>query len=271
VKRETGVRRASYPVHPESLPPGEIREEHYCVRFASSLDELDAVLRLRYEVFNLELGEGLDVSHATGRDEDEFDAACHHLLVIDDAHGGVVGTYRVQTAAMAARHRGFYSAGEFVLETLPDEIVDQAVEVGRACVSRPYRNRHVLFLLWKGLGAYLTWNRKRYLFGCCSLTSQDNAEGHRVLRHLEREGHVHPSLRVEARAGWECSGGWEGDPGEVVVPPLFKIYLRYGAKVCSPPVLDRFFKTIDFLVVLDVNGLEPDAYRTFLHSGGGSR
>jgi len=47
------------------------------------------------------------------------------------------------------------------------------------------------------------------------------------------------------------------------LPQLFRIYLRYGAKVCGPPAIDRFFKTIDYLVVLDVDELDPDTHATF--------
>jgi putative hemolysin len=33
--------------------------------------------------------------------------------------------------------------------------------------------------------------------------------------------------------------------------------------VCGPPAIDRRFKTIDFLVLLDVAGLTPRAHRLF--------
>ena len=32
--------------------------------------------------------------------------------------------------------------------------------------------------------------------------------------------------------------------------------MRYGAQVCGPPAIDRTFKTIDYLVLLDVSGLD---------------
>ena len=46
----------------------------YRVRLAITPDDLHAAQRLRFEVFNLELGEGLAASHALGRDEDAYDA-----------------------------------------------------------------------------------------------------------------------------------------------------------------------------------------------------
>ncbi len=257
--------QAGHPAVPASVPQDTIDRGRYRLRFARDLDDLDSVLRLRYEVFNVELGEGLDASHETGRDRDAFDDTCHHLMVEDVGAGRLVGTYRMQTAEMAARAGGFYTAGEFLLDGIPDDIVQSAVEVGRACLAQDYRNRQVLFLLWKGLAAYMIQNRKRYLFGCCSLTSQDPAEGLRALRQLDAGGHMHPELRVLPRPALTCALPAGAEPGDekVRIPILFRTYLRYGAKVCGPPAIDREFKTIDFLVLLDVQALEPDLYRLY--------
>jgi putative hemolysin len=246
------------------VPLEEIGDSRYVVRFAQSGPELDAVLRLRFEVFNLELGEGLAASYDTGRDEDEFDAVCRHLMVVERASGTVVGTYRLQTSAMAAAGRGFYSATEFDLSGLPGSVLEDAVELGRACIAKSHRNTRVLFLLWRGLAAYVAHNRKRYLFGCCSLTSQDPAEAGRVLDYLASEGHMHPQLVVSPHRQFECLSGVEAPgKGDVTIPRLFGIYLRYGAAVCGAPAIDRAFGTIDFFVLFDVDALTRQAHRAF--------
>lgn len=257
--------RTRYPVLAERVPAASVTHGRYRMRFAHSVDDLDAILRLRFQVFNVELGEGLETSHQTGRDQDAFDAVCHHLMIEDVNSDRVVGTYRMQTDEMASAHRGFYSAGEFDLASLPPDVLDRSVEVGRACVAREYRHRTALFLLWRGLAAYMRHNRKRHLFGCCSLTSQDPAVGLRALAQLEAGGHVHPDFRVSPLPGLECG---EGEPldRQVTIPILFKTYLRYGAKVCGPPAIDRQFKTIDFLVTLDVEALDSDLRRLYFSS-----
>ena len=258
---------AAYPSARESLPPGEIAEGAYAVRYASSVEELDAILRLRFDIFNIELREGLEESFATGRDQDEFDAQCHHLLVEHRPSGRVIGTYRIQTAAMALAARGFYTGTEFDLSRLPEEIVAQSVEVGRACIAVEHRLKPVLFLLWKGLALYMAHNQKRFLFGPCSLTSQDPWDGKRVLDYLERKNLVRHDVPVGAMPGYECL--WEGeDPapekGErIELPPLFDIYLRYAGRTCGPPVIDRRFKTIDFFILFDVDALSARARRIF--------
>ncbi len=260
--RELGV---PYPSFPRLLPTEEIEAGRYVVRFARSAEDLDAIERLRFEIFNLELGEGLDSAFATGRDHDDLDPYFHHLLIACEGSGEVVGTYRLQTAEMAGARHGFYSAGEFDLSGLPREFIESAVEVGRACVARDHRNGRVLNLLWRGLALYLVHNSKRYLFGCCSLTSQDPALGLATMRRLEREGHTHPTLLAPPLAGFGCE---DADPvavaeAAVKIPPLFQSYLHLGAKVFGPPAIDRQFKTIDFLVALDVASLDEHSYRFF--------
>jgi putative hemolysin len=257
---------------PAGMPQTAIREGRYLARLAQSRQEVDAALRLRFEVFNLELGEGLASSFATGQDKDEFDDHCHHLIILDTREESVVGTYRLQTGEMASAARGFYSDGEFDLSLLPPGLREGSIELGRACIAKDHRNTHVLLLLWKGIAAYVAHNQKRYLFGCCSLTSQDPSEGDRAFKYLKSNGHLHDLFRVVPKAGLECGSSASANeekisrqtesaqPGyqsEVVnLPKLFKTYLRFGAKVCGPPAIDREFKTIDFLVIFDVDSME---------------
>lgn len=257
---------AAYPTFVDQLPFDSVQEGRYEVRFARTRDELEALLRLRFEVFNLELNEGLDESFATGLDRDIFDDVCHHLIVVEQTSGEIVGTYRMQTSAMAAQRLGFYSAGEFDLSGLTQDVVNDSVEVGRACVALGHRNTQVLFLLWRGLATYMVTNHRRFLFGCCSLTSQDPVEARSVMHYLEAHGHVHPEIRVTPLPAFECYD--EGADGEtetrdVRIPKLFRTYLRHGAKVCGLPAIDRQFKTIDYLVIFDVAAMDERRFRMF--------
>lgn len=257
---------AEYPTFVEHIPYDSLQEGRYEIRFARNEAELDALLRLRFEVFNLELNEGLEESFATGRDRDVFDDVCHHLIVVERESGEIVGTYRMQTSDMAAKRHGFYSAGEFDLSGLGSDVVNDSVEVGRACVALGHRNTQVLFLLWRGLATYMVTNHRRFLFGCCSLTSQDPAEGRAVMDYLEQKGHVHPEVRVTPLPGFECYDEAAVDGGasvQVHIPKLFRTYLRHGAKVCGHPAIDRQFKTIDYLVLFDVAAMDERRFRMF--------
>lgn len=258
----------AYPPFPEGLPTGVATAAPYEVRFARTPQELEAIQKLRFEVFNLELGEGLDASYKTGLDVDEFDPVCHHLMICTTT-GDVVGTYRMQTLAMAERGLGFYSDVEFDLSNLPREILSRAVEIGRACIAKEHRSLRVLYLLWSGLGMYLAWNKKQFLFGCNSLTSQDPVEGQKVLDFLTENGHMHPTLRVRPRPGFGCApvAGTMPTDGKPNVPRLMRVYLSFGAKICGPPAIDRLFKTIDYFAFFDVDALDQRALAYFqLHT-----
>ncbi len=265
--RPTGLPSAdAYPTLPERVPPFELRCGRYRASFACDASDLDAVLRLRFDVFNVELGEGLRESIVTCRDEDVFDAQCHHLIVRDHV-GDVVGTYRLQTLEMASSRMGFYSDGEFDLWDLPPVVLQRGIELGRACIAQPHRNTRVLYMLWRGIGEYVRWNAKRYLFGCCSLGSQDPADGRQLLRELQDRDAVHREFRVRARSRFEC-GDMSSSPRAVHYPPLLQMYLSLGAKVCSDPALDGEFKTIDYLMLLDISTLRPEDARRFLGFSG---
>ncbi|MEI6245002.1 MAG: GNAT family N-acyltransferase [Acidobacteriota bacterium] len=246
----------------EGLPPCTLAEGSLRLRFARTAADVDAVMRLRFDVFNCELHEGLTESFATGRDEDDFDAGCHHLMVMDDRSGRLVGTYRLQTSEMAARHRGFYSASEFDLAALPANVRAGAVELGRACVAKDFRNRRALYLLWQGLAAYMTWNRKRFLFGCCSLPGTDIAAARAAREYLVLQGAIHPHLHAAPLAAFAApkSIAPAGDPE---LPSLFRAYLRMGAKVLGGPAIDHAFGTTDFFVLLDLTDLSPNTVGMF--------
>jgi len=235
----------------------------YTLHLATGAEHIKAAQRLRFEVFNVELGEGLAGSAAAGLDVDEFDAVCEHLLVTETTSGAVVGTYRMQTGAQAAAHLGYYSAREF--DFLPFEAArSEIVELGRACVAGEHRNQSVLGLLWKGIARYAQSQRARYLIGCSSLTSQDPAQGQAVYRQLAGSHLAPPEWRTTPQPDWRCRPGDAADAGAMPVPRLMSAYLAAGAKICGEPALDREFGTIDFLTWMDLQTMPARVLRKFM-------
>lgn len=254
----------SYPVFEDLIPDVDSTADHYELAFARSEEDLLEVQRLRFDVFNVELEEGLQQSFEIGRDADEFDNTCHHLLVRDQKDGAIVGTYRMQTHEMAVAGLGFYSSIEFDLSRWPDDVTHNAVELGRACIAQEHRSLPVLNLLWRGLGSYLRHSGSRYLFGCSSLTSQDPRDGIAMLKYFREKNMMHSELTVTPQPGYECEV--EGDVEAATVrdvPRLMRVYISTGARMCGPPAIDREFGTIDFLTFYDINNLEPSAARFF--------
>jgi len=223
----------------------------YQLRFAETREDVEAAFRLRFQVFNLELNEGLQTSYRTGCDSDEFDDVCDHLIVEHRASGKVVGTYRLQTGQVAAQRLGFYSAREF--DFSPYEPIRNAlVELGRAAIHPDHRSFEVLTLLWRGIARYAEKRSARYLIGCSSLTSQCLQEGSNMYWLLQ-SFLARPALRTipTARFSFSIATPWPATP--VARPPkLLRAYISIGAKICGPPAIDREFKTIDFLTLLDL-------------------
>ena len=249
---------------------------HYRLRLAQTVQDRDAACRLRFKVFNIELGEGLESSYQTGLDSDEFDLFCEHLLVEDLLSGRIVGTYRMQSGVSAARNLGYYSEQEFNLA--PYEPLRAGIlELGRASIDREHRTAEVLTLLWRGIAQYATDMGLRTLIGCSSLNSKDPAEGWQVYRQLEQYK-VSAEFETLPTAGYACPQEQDGQGAQpqawqdmrthidtsVKIPRLLKTYLAIGARIAAPPAWDREFGTIDFLTLLDLKLISLAARHRFL-------
>ena len=233
--------------------------ERFRVRMAHTLDDVIECQRLRYLVFNCELGEGLDSSVRTGLDRDQFDFICDHLMVHDPATGKLAGTYRMQSGYRAKGNLGYY--GEEFFDFHPFEgIRAQVLELGRACVHEEYRNSTALHMLWKGIARYAVSCGARYLLGCSSISSQDENAGLALYQVLKEKYLVEPALRTNPVEGRACMSSCTSvSPPQT--PRLFRAYLDISARICGPPAIDREFKTIDFLTLVDLQKL-PNRVRT---------
>ena len=266
----------AFPTHPLSLPlaPPQPRIHaevgRYRLRMAETMEDRDAACRLRFKVFNIELGEGLESSYRTGLDTDQFDLVCEHLLVEDKVDRRIVGTYRMQSGTTAERNLGYYSEQEFSF-TPYEPLRAGILELGRAAIDREHRTPEVLTLLWRGIAQYANDMDLRYLLGCSSLTSKDPAEGWQMYRQLEHY-RVPPEFETVPTASFLCpteqkdalslQGETERIP--VKVPRLLRTYLSIGCRIGGPPAWDREFGTIDFLTFLDLRLLSSSARNRFL-------
>ncbi len=241
---------------PGFVPP--VPTGHYQLRLAGDDETVLKAQRLRFEVFNLEMKEGLTESVQSGFDRDEFDPVCDHLVVETIDTGDVIGTYRLQTGLNALQHHGFYSEREFDFKPY-ETCRDLVLELGRACVARDHRSLSVLSLLFRGIAQYARLNGCRYLIGCSSVSSRNPAEGAALYRSLPAKTLAPEHLRTEPRADLVCTPAIDPLPPPRI-PRLMQTYLLLGAKVCGPPALDLEFGTVDFLTVMDVRDI-PARFR----------
>jgi len=240
-----------------------VEDDRYFVKLAENSYELETALRLRHEIFNIEFGNRVVAPDDSQLEFDSYDFKCRHLIVISKMTGETVGTYRLNSIETAHSIHGFYSSNEFTVEDLPAEVLKNGIELGRAGIAVGHRNTKVLFLLWKALLAYLDYTGKRYFFGCCSIFTQDVKLGRQAYRQLAREGYLHRSMSVvPCRNGISLLGD-ETDHAGIELPPLFNMYLRIGARICGPPMIDHDFGSIDFFVIFDATELTEKYQRMF--------
>ncbi|HZE37180.1 MAG TPA: GNAT family N-acyltransferase [Stackebrandtia sp.] len=229
----------------------------YTVRTTRHPDEIMGAQRLRYRVFASEGGACLPRA-LDGRDVDEFDAHCDHLILTENATGDTVGTYRLLPPGRA---RTLYSDTEFDLSALSG-LRPELTEAGRACVHPDHRDGAAIGTLWSGIADYLRRTGNRYLIGCCSLSLEQGGAQAAAVWDRVRDRHLAPeSLRVTPYLPWDCRDVPRA--GKVRVPPLLRGYLRLGAVVCGPAAYDPDFGTADLLMLLDLDRLDPRYARYF--------
>ena len=249
-------------------PPLILEKDQYRVKFAVTGEELSSAFKLRYEAFKLEQ-DRKQLQNGNRMDKDRFDDNCLHLLVEEKTSAKTVGTSRIHPGPVAAAsNSGFYSEGEFKINGL-EKIRLQTMEVGRSCVDGKYRNGTVLALLWAGISEGLRRSGLRYLMGCASLEECDQTAGWLLYDSFREQGKLSeeltgtalPHVKMERPSPEELQKFKKGHPVmRKLLPPLFKGYLSMGAKICSEPVFDRQFGSVDFLVLLDAGRL-PERYQ----------
>ncbi|MDJ0930384.1 GNAT family N-acyltransferase [Breoghania sp.] len=255
------------------------------VRIARKAFEIKKAQELRYHVFYEEMSAIAD-GHmlSTGRDADAFDDICDHLLVLDHdvperakpfgrRKPKIVATYRLLRQSAAEGCGGFYTAGEYDIQTLIDAKPDlKFLELGRSCVLKPYRNKRTVELLWHGIWAYVLMHGIDAMIGCASFENTDPDCLALPLSFLHHFNRAPEEWRV--RALDERYVEMNRMPAEAVdlraamreMPPLIKGYLRLGAHIGDGAVVDHQFGTTDVLIIAPVASLSA-RYVNYYGSG----
>ena len=242
--------------------PLNIKCGRYSIRTISTREELKQVFQFRHEVFYEELL-NQDIK---GIDSDDLDEDCDHLIILDDTKEKIVANYRLLSTRFCDR---FYSENEFQISEFL-KLSGHKLEMGRACVHKDYRSGPVMHLLWRGVAEYIKLTNTEYLFGCASLRSLEALQVAVVCEQLKRDGYLSDRFGIKLRPEVEVPGlvrniefvsrSWGvllEDKMDDLINPLFKSYLKLGAKLYSKPAWDRKLESIDFLTVLKLDEMTP--------------
>lgn len=244
----------------QTIQPSIKANRKLTVRIAENQLEIERALALRYDVFNLELCEGLPQSSSTRKDRDEYDLYCDHLIVVDEAaKNQIVGTYRILRRSIAKENIGFYSENEFDITNIY-KLEEEVAEVGRSCVHPNYRDGSVITMLWSGLADYMVAKNVRYLMGCGSIHSTDAVMASEAYAFLkEKDALADERFRVYPNPDYIIPGFNENyiindlKALTKTIPALIKGYIRVGSKICGVPALDSVFGTVDVFILFDRN------------------
>lgn len=245
------------------------------VRLAVDGDDVAAAQALRYRVFYEEMSaRPTEEMRALRRDFDAFDLICDILLVEDAARepgDQVVGTYRLLRQEVAERNGGFYSEAEYDLSPIRPLFTRerQALELGRSCVDRSYRNNATIHLLWRGIASYVGRHRIGWMFGCASLHGTDpdvlapqlSFLYHNCLAPEDRRARAVPERHVEMNR--LPADRLENRRVLQSLPPLVKGYLRLGGTIGDGAVVDHQFGTTDVFVLVSLDRIGERYFQHF--------
>lgn len=247
----------------------QVEKGPYIIKLAETEEELIKTFSLRYEVY----GQYYKTQPPVPLDIDAYDQKADHIIIINKDEDTVVGTYRVLCSDFTD---DFYTAREFDISAVTS-LNQKFVEMGRATVSEKARSGAVITLLWRGLGEYITESEADYLFGCATLWTQDFGEVADVWKYFDEKAlffdkEVYP-LGESIIPEWAnlVSNRKETDFDEEKIkqiskslPPLFKSYIKAGAKFGANPANDAKLQSVDFFTICKVSELADGLVKKYL-------
>ena len=251
VIREAGIR---FPMSGGILMTG-FAKGRYIARHAEGPEDVEAAQRLRYMAFH--------GSPEAGRDQDDFDDICTHILVEEVSNGHLVCCFRILPLSGGGEISRSYSAQFYELSALA-AFEGPMVEMGRFCVDPEVRDPDVVRVAWGAMTRYVDDHGVEMLFGCSSFKGTDSDTYHDAFAMLAAK-HLAPRRwwpRVKAPAVVEFAKKLrlrspDAKQAMLRMPPLLRTYLLMGGWVSDHAVVDRQMNTLHVFTGLEVAAIPP--------------
>ena len=238
----------------------------FYVKLADSKNEIKSAQKLRYQVFFSERNKKKIFNIDNFRkDSDKYDNYCDHIVVIHKkskfSKNKIVGTYRLLKQSVAENKSGFYSSEEYNLtKLLNSNKYLNMLELSRSCISKDFRNKNVLQLMWKEIYKYIENNKVDAMFGTASFLDTNLYKLSNQLIYLNHSHKMPNDIMVNAldkcRAKIDYTRNIKMNLKLVKsLPTLIKGYLKLNAYIGDGAVVDHKFKTTDIFVFLPVNNI----------------
>lgn len=224
----------------------------YRARLAQSAEDVSAAQALRTLAFGTEQP-----------DQDDFDAACTHILVEDARSAGqLVCCFRMLTMECGAQIGRSYSAQFYDLSSLQD-FSGRMVEMGRFCIHPDWTDPDILRVAWGAMTAYVDQNGIEMLFGCSSFVGTETGQYLDAFAMLKHR-HLGPKRwlpRVKAPDVFRFAARLRRRPdvkkAMLRMPPLLRTYLMMGGWVSDHAVVDRHMNTLHVFTGLEIGAIPP--------------
>lgn len=234
-----------------------IEFEDFIVKTALTSDDLKQALQLRHKVF---LEEWLDSNHKTGLDFDDYDQHADHLMIIEKSSKKTVGVYRLIHSKFSD---SFYSENEFFLDHFLKQEGNK-LELGRACTHINFRTGRTMDLLWKGLSQYIRETKTQFLFGCSSISAENQKLIFSIFNFLKEKGIIESNMNIQPKEKYRFKDFEKTLKNESIdtdtrvlrnLPPLLRSYLHAGSRIHGLPAFDKNFDCFDLFTILDLKQL----------------
>ena len=230
----------------------------YAARLAETQHDLTAAQALRHRSFLGRRG----IAKPDGRDSDDFDAICRHVLVEDRASGTLVCCYRLLAFRAGESLSGSYAGQVYDLRAL-EGFAGAKLELGRFCLDPAWHDPDILRLAWGAMAQIVDAEAIGLLFGCSSFEGADwpaHAPALALLRNHLAPAQWMPGQKaaqvfdfasqlrdtaVDLRAAMQS------------LPPLLRTYLAMAGWVSDHAVLDRALDTLHVFTAVEIAKIPP--------------
>jgi putative hemolysin len=240
-----------------------LRRGRYAARFAETPADVEAAQRLRHRAFIAGSGAA---TRDDGRDADEFDAICRHVLVEESRSGRLVCCFRILPLTGGTEIARSYSAQYYDLSDL-EGFQGRMVEMGRFCLDPAAHDPDILRVALGAMTRFVDEEGVEMLFGCSSFHGTDAREYYDSFAML-RDRHLAPKRwlpRVKAPNVFRFAARLRRKPDAkramLKMPPLLRTYLMMGGWVSDHAVVDRDLNTLHVFTGLEIRAVPPGRAR----------
>jgi putative hemolysin len=247
----------------------------YCAASPDIPNMMMELGRLREITFR-DVGEGTNLKV----DLDDYDIYYHQLFIWDTSEECIVGAYRIGKGKNIMEQygaKGFYIQSLFRVEPQFNQVLKQAIELGRSFIVKEYQRKPLsLFLLWKGILYFLLKNPEyRYLVGPVSISNRfsnfsksliiefihTHYFNHKLAAYIRPRkpfvpdfGNVDKDILFESAKDLNKLDKMikDAEISDYRMPVLLKKYLQLGGKIACFNIDPKFNDSLDGLMVMDL-------------------